>query len=300
MNDTQAFAYCRDVTRLRARNFWYGIRLLPPAKRDALAAVYAMSRRIDDAGDEDLSVAEKRRTLDEIQASLERLRGDTPSTDPVLMALRRVGARFALPLDGFGDLVAGVRMDVDGTEYGTFDELLRYCRRVAGSVGRLSLAVFGSDGASGLDGLADDLGVGMQLTNVLRDVREDLARGRMYLPAEDLERFGVRREDLVGGTASGTLRMLRFEAGRARAWFGQGLTLLPHLDRRSAACAGAMAGIYVRLLGRIEANPGVVLHRRVSLPAWEKAWLGVRALAGSTPLDTRPREHPTRAREAAA
>ena len=87
---------------------------------------------------------------------------------------------------------------------------------------------------------------------------------------------------------------------RARAWFGQGLTLLPHLDRRSAACAGAMAGIYVRLLGRIEANPGVVLHRRVSLPAWEKAWLGVRALAGSTPLDTRPREHPARAREAAA
>jgi phytoene synthase len=151
---------------------------------------------------------------------------------------------------------------------------------VAGAVGRLSLGVFGSTNTAEAERLADDLGVAMQLTNILRDVREDLARGRVYLPAEDLERFGCCREDLARPASNGTVGLLRFEAARARDWFARGLPLLPMLDRRSAACAGAMAGIYSRLLKRMEARPDQVFARRVSLSPGQKAWVAVRALAG--------------------
>lgn len=300
MRTEDAFAYCRRVTRRRARNFWYGIRLLPGPKRDALAAVYAMSRRIDDAGDEDLPLEEKWRRLDDIEASLAGIEQRSPSTDPVVTALRTVVGRFPLPLPAFADLIAGVRMDIEGAEYGTFGQLVVYCRRVAGSVGRLSLAVFRADGTVGLDGLADDLGVGMQLTNILRDVREDLGRGRLYLPMEDVERFGLRRDDLAGPPTDFIVDLIRFQADRARGWLGRGMALLGHLDRRSAACAGAMAGIYRRLLDRIEADPAAALRRRVSLPAWEKAWVGVRALAGIPPTGEPRRAQPPPAREAAA
>jgi phytoene synthase len=125
--------------------------------------------------------------------------------------------------------------------------------------------------------LADDLGVAMQLTNILRDVREDLERGRVYIAAEDLDRFGAGRDALAGRTAP---KLIRFEARRARSWFERGLGLLPYLDRRSAACAGAMAGIYQHLLRRIEERPGDVLAGRIELPGWEKAFVAGRALAG--------------------
>ncbi len=278
MNAVRSIEYCERVTRQRARNFWYGIRLLPAEQRHALAAVYAMSRRIDDAGDEDLPVEEKSRRLRAIEESLERI--DAASEDPVLAALGVASHRFPLPVGAFRDLVAGVRMDLDGTTYATLDELVVYCRRVAGSVGRLSLAVFGSDRMAESEPLADDLGVAMQLTNILRDVREDRDAGRLYLPSEDLERFGVSPDDLGGPPRPATVELLRFHAGRARSWFVRGLGLLGHLDRRSAACAGAMAGIYVRLLDRIETRPEAVLATRVSLSPWEKAWVAGWALAG--------------------
>src|SRR6266536_243679 len=207
---------------------------------------------------------------------------DAGWSDPVLAGLGRAGRRFDLPVQAFRDLIDGVRMDLDGTRYGTFEELVVYCRRVAGSVGRLSLSVFGAPYMAAAEPLADDLGVAMQLANVLRDVREDLGRGRVYLPAEDLERFGCSPGDLAGPAGPRVEDLIRFEAARAEDWFRRGLRLLPMLDRRSAACAGAMAGIYRRLLRRISARPGAVLERRVSLPAWEKA-----SLAGPAPL---PRE----------
>jgi phytoene synthase len=275
----QSITYCERVTRARARNFWYGIRLLPSAKRQALAAVYAMSRRIDDAGDEELPISVKRSTLETVEASLEHL--DAGTDDPILAALGIAARRFPLPIGAFRDLIAGVRMDLEGTEYGTFDELVVYCRRVAGSVGRLSLAVFGSDRMAETEPLADDLGVAMQLTNILRDVREDLGRGRVYVPGEDLARFGCAPADLAGPAKPPTIALVRDQAERARRWFRRGLQLLPRLDRRSAACAGAMAGIYVRLLRRIEAGPEAVLERRVSLPPWVKAWVATRAVAGA-------------------
>lgn len=277
--DASPVAYCEEVTRRRARNFWYGIRLLPPAKRHALAAVYAMSRRIDDVGDGDMPLEQKRAALDDIEDSLGAVRPD--SADPVLAALAQAGSAFPIPLGAFGDLVAGVRMDLDGVEYATFDDLVPYCRRVAGSVGRLSLSVFGAPDPPSAEPLADDLGVAMQLTNVLRDVHEDLGRGRVYLPAEDLDRFGVELADLAGPGSDRTASLIRFEADRGRSWFRRGLGLLSMLDRRSRACAGAMSGIYSRLLLRIEATPNAVLTGRLSLSGGQKAWVAWRALWGA-------------------
>jgi phytoene synthase len=277
---TAAVAYCEGVTRTRARNFWYGIRLLPRPKREALAAVYALARRIDDVGDDGPSGgpadAERRAALASIEGSLSSL--TTASPDPVLAAVAEARLRFDLPLMAFRDLIDGVRMDLDRVQYRTFDQLETYCRRVAGSVGRLSLSVFGcADRAA--EPLADDLGVAMQLANVLRDIREDLERDRVYLPSEDLERFGCTVANLRGPGDASTDALIRFEAERARRWFDRGLRLLPMLDRRSAACAGAMAGIYRRLLRRIAAAPRSVLSLRISLPGWEKAAVAARALA---------------------
>jgi 15-cis-phytoene synthase len=271
------FAECEAITRDRARNFWYGIRLLPVPKRQALASVYAMARRIDDAGDDGLSPAHAGAALDRIEASLGRL--DPTSPDPVVAALAVSAERFPLPMEAFDDLLAGVRMDVEGTDYVTAEDLVRYARRVAGSVGRLSLAVFGvRRGPAGeAMALADDLGVAMQLTNILRDVREDLGRGRLYLPAVDLARFACRREDLLAGGPE-VAALIRFEADRAAGWFARGLQLLPLLDHRSAACTGAMAGIYRRLLRRISARPESVLAARLSLAVWEKGLVAGRAL----------------------
>jgi phytoene synthase len=282
MNAATAVRYCEDVTRTQARNFWYGIRLLPEQKRQALASIYAMARRIDDVGDGTDPVERKREQLDRIEASFT---GASPADeDPVVAAVALAAIRFPIPLSAFGDLVAGVRMDLDDHRYATWDDLEIYCRRVAGSIGRLSLGVFGARDPDGDARLADDLGIAMQLTNVLRDVREDRERGRVYLPDEDLARFGLERDDLAAPDPGPRAEALvRFEVARAREWFDRGLALLGHLDRRSAACAGAMAGIYRRLLRRIDAAPLTVLDRRLSLPAWEKAWVATRALAGVTP-----------------
>jgi 15-cis-phytoene synthase len=274
MNPELAFRQCEQITRSRATNFYYGIRLLPGPKRRALCAVYAFARRVDDIGDGWLPDEEKLPRLEAARRSLEHVTPD--SADPVLSALGHTSASFAIPLEAFGDLIDGVEMDVRGATYGTFAELQTYCRRVAGSIGRLSVGVFGASDPSAM-ALADDLGVAMQITNVLRDIREDLARGRMYLPDEDLERFACGR-DLASAPVEATRSLIAFEARRARAWFDRGRRLVSLLDRRSASCVAAMAGIYQRLLAHIEEQPDRVMHERLSLTAKEKAWVAARSL----------------------
>jgi phytoene synthase len=284
LGESAAIRHCQTITRQQAKNFWYGIRLLPPDKRRALAVVYAMARRIDDIGDGDLAPDQKRIALDLLEASLRAL--NAHSDDHLLAGLDEVCRVYPLPLDAFHYLIEGVRMDIAGTSYECFEDLIPYCRRVAGSVGRLSLAVFGAaDGKpwDGLQALADDLGVALQLTNILRDVREDFANGRVYLPAEDLRRFGAHPADLGGSASPQIAALIAFEAARAEAWFVRGLQLLPKLDRRSAACVGSMAGIYLRLLRRIADDPLAVMRGRLSLPAPEKAWVAARAIAGLAP-----------------
>jgi len=269
----EAYAYCDRVTRTEAANFSYGIRLLPPQKRSALSAVYALARRIDDIGDGAGTVADKTAALAVAREDLARISVD--SADPVLVAVADSARRFPLPLSAFGELIDGVQMDLDGTAYATIDELETYCIRVAGSIGRLSVAIFAPTAPPPAARLADRLGLALQLTNILRDIREDLGNGRVYLPAEDLAAYGAELVLLPDGTVADpdfrVARLIRFEAARAERWYADGLQLLQLLDHRSAACTGAMAGIYRRLLRRISRHPGEVLRTRVSLPAWEKA-----------------------------
>jgi phytoene synthase len=257
-----AYRACAEIARASGTSFYRGMRLLPKPKRDALFAIYAFARRVDDVADDDGDL-EQLTALRDWRARLD---------DPVFAALDDACTRFPIPTDALGDLIDGAEMDVRGTQYATFDELEVYCRRVAGSIGRLSVGVFGSTEYE----LADRLGVAFQLTNILRDVAEDLANGRVYLPQEDLDTFEVD----LHAPGERFAELMRFEADRAERWYDDGLRLLPHLDRGSAASVAAMASAYRRLLRRIERDPDAVLTRRVSLPPWEKGWVAARSLVG--------------------
>lgn len=278
----EAFDLCESITRTQARNFYYGIRLLRPDKRAALCAVYALARRIDDIGDGDLPQAGKLAALGQVRRSVADL--DHPGSDPVLTAVAEVARRLPLPLGAFDELLDGVEMDVLGRQYADFDELVGYCRCVAGAVGRLCLAVFGSRPDPRAPEYADALGIAMQQTNILRDIREDLGNGRVYLPRSDLDRFGVQlaldKRDVLVDTGGRLTALIRDSADRARRWYEHGQRLIPLLDRRSAACCTAMSGIYLRLLDRIAAAPSQVFDRRLSLPGWQKTEVAARALSG--------------------
>src|SRR5262249_37986007 len=265
-----AYRHCEEITWSQARNFAYGIRLLPPVKRQALAAVYAFARRIDDIGDGDLPPPAKLAALADARASVTALSAgrhpprenggpprDGAAGDLVLVALADAASRFDIPLPAFGELIDGCEADVRGTTYRTFDDLLHYCRCVAGSIGRPSLGGFGTADVATAAPLADALGVALQLTNILRDIREDYLGGRIYLPAEDFERFGCSLENGAlrpgaaghgpgqhgsgqhgsgqqgssqhgpgeGANGDKLAALVEFEAERASAWYAKGLTL---------------------------------------------------------------------------
>ena len=279
-----AYRECERITREQARNFAWGIRLLPGPKRGALSAVYAVARRIDDIGDGTLPTERKVELLRDARAAATAPHNHLD--DPVYAALDDAARHFPIPLDAFGELVDGCEMDVQGRLYESLDELIEYCRCVAGSIGRLSLGVFdprlATEERRHASELADALGVALQLTNILRDIREDLANDRVYLPAADLRLFGCELKALPNGDLdpqNGALaEVIRFEAARAQGWYDRGLELLDVLDRRSGACCAAMAGIYRELLVRIAARPAAVLHSRQSLPTSEKVRVALRAL----------------------
>ena len=280
-----AYRECERITWSQARNFAYGIRLLPPVKRRGLATIYAFARRIDDIGDGDLPAEEKLQRLEAARQDIATLSPDRED-DPVLLALADTAKVFPqADLAAFGELIDGCVADVRDTTYQSFEDLLHYCRCVAGSIGRLSLGIFGyADPQAPV--LADSLGVALQLTNILRDIREDYRNGRIYLPSEDLKKFDCRldgedgEDGEPGSHEPQFTRLVEFEAERARDWYATGLRLVPLLDRRSAACTGAMAGIYQRLLARIAADPTAVLRGRVSVPAGQKAVVAMKALTG--------------------
>jgi phytoene synthase len=207
------------------------------------------------------------------------------------MAVTDAAHRFPVPLGAFEEIIDGVEADVrtDANPdtvptYRTFDELVWYCRCVAGSVGRLCLGVFGSRPHPEAAAYADALGIALQQTNILRDIREDFLAGRIYLPADDLDRFGVRlavdERGVLTDPDGGLSALIRASAERARRWYADGLRLIPLLDRRSAACATAMSGIYRRLLDDIAADPPSVFHQRRSLSSRQKLVVAVQALAG--------------------
>ncbi len=306
-----SYQTCEQITRTQAKNFSYGIRLLPGPKRRALSAVYALARRIDDIGDGTDTAADRLAGLATVRTELTSMAAGAEPTDPVQVALGDAARRFPIPLAAFDELVDGCEADVNGVRYTAFPDLVHYCRQVAGSVGRLSLGVFGppegtvgdplpiermldtppdaaaADQLSSAE-LADALGVALQLTNVLRDVLEDRRNGRIYLPAQELARFGCtfRLTDPdaeVDGCGFADDRaalagLIRFQAARAARWYTVGLRLLPRLDHQSGACTGAMAGIYHRLLRRIWRDPLAVTRGRVSLPVRQKALVAAGAL----------------------
>jgi phytoene synthase len=271
-----AYEHCRRIARSSGSSFYAGMKLLPAERRRPLFAIYALARHIDDIADGALPPDEKLAEL----GNARRLALDpATSHDPIFVALADAASRFPIPLEAFADLVDGAESDVRGKRYATFPDLEVYCRQVAGSIGRLSLGVFECSDRDRGTGLADDLGVALQIGNILRDVGEDAGAGRVYLPTEDLERFGAGP---AGTGFTGPIDLvIAFEAERGLGWLERGLDLVPLLDRRSASCVLAMAGKYRRLLERIAADPAVVLRERISLRPWEKGLVLARSLAGT-------------------
>ena len=247
MTAAEAYAEVERLTRQRARNFAYGIMLLPRPKRRAVAAIYGFARRIDDVADGPLPNEEKRAQLEQARGQLH----DPPADDAVSVALADARSRFPIPGDALEALVDGGIQDTHQSRYADFEDLRAYCSRVAGAVGRACVAVYGADEP----GKAETLGIALQLINIIRDVAEDWGLGRVYLPQEDLARFGVSEDDIAAGRVTPEWQeLMAFQADRARAHLAEGETLLGHLDRRSAACVSTFSGLYRSTLDRIEKN----------------------------------------------
>lgn len=279
-----AYAHCAHVAKTRAGNFRYGMRLLPKDRRRAMYAIYACAREIDDIADGELEPAVKRGELDRMSRQLQKLHASGDSAgghdDLLFSALTDAVSRYPIPLEEFQDLIAGVLMDVNEESYSTFRDLCRYCDRVAGSIGRLITALLSPADTAAAKRLGSSVWVGMQLTNILRDIAEDQAIGRIYLPDADLRQFGFStgpdRPAFEPGAAFDAL--VSFEGERAASFYEALDMLLPMLDRRGAACIAAMAAIYRRLLTTILKEPSRVLDRRLTLPAREKVSIAARAL----------------------
>jgi 15-cis-phytoene synthase len=252
-----AYDACEQITRAQARDFYSAIETLPAYRRRALCAIYAFALRVHEIANSNVHRVEKLCLLAEARTGIPRDGAPRP-VDPVLVALRDVNRRFRLPLGSLDDLIDGAKSGVYGVTYDTFEDLVGYCRQVAGSIGRLSVAVLGSRDPAAAARLADDLGVAMQLTRILRVLVDDYERGRIYLPREELARFGCGADP--GAAASQALSgLIRYQARRNRRWYERALSLLPLMDARGAACIVALTRSYERLLDRVENAPNELL-----------------------------------------
>ncbi|HJT87266.1 MAG TPA: phytoene/squalene synthase family protein [Bryobacteraceae bacterium] len=271
----QSYRYCRRIARRRARNFYYSFLLLSRPQRDAMCAIYAFMRYCDDLSDEP---GASRAAIERWRAELDDALHGRFSGHPVWPAFHDAITRFAIPHQYFHEMIEGVSSDLEPREFDCFDQLYRYCYQVASVVGLTIIHIFGFDGPEAL-ALAEQCGVAFQLTNILRDIREDAERGRIYLPAEDLRSFGVGPADLRAGRRTDSfLRMMRFQTARARSYYKESAPLLGLVHRRSRRSLWALITIYSRLLERIEGADYDVFSRRIRLPALEKCWIVIRAL----------------------
>ena len=270
-----SYAYCRRVARTRARNFYYAFLLLGREQRDAMCAVYAFMRYCDDLSDEPgANAAAMARWRAALAAALEGRYDGHPCWPAFHDAVRR----YRIPHAYFHEMIDGVESDLAPRRFQTFAELYRYCHQVASVVGLTTIHIFGFHSPAALP-LAEKCGVAFQLTNILRDIREDAGLGRIYLPAEDLARFGVAETQLAAGERTpGLLELLRFEAARARAYYDEAMPLVGMVDRPSRPSLRALISIYSHLLERIERKNFDVFSERVALSGVEKSWLALRAL----------------------
>ena len=271
----RSYEYCCRVARTRAKNFYYSFVLLSAHQRKAMCAIYAFMRYCDDLSDEPGAT---KTAIERWRAELDEALEGRFSSHPVWPAFHHTVRRFGIPHEYFYAMIDGVLSDLEPRRIETFDQLYDYCFRVASVVGLTTIHIFGFDTRSALP-LAEKCGVAFQLTNILRDIREDAENNRVYLPAEDLRRFGVTEEDLRAGKRDEAfLKLMRFEASRARAYYDQSAPLLELIHPRSRPSLWALIAIYSRLLERIERSNYDVFARRVRLPLWEKSWIVVRAL----------------------
>jgi len=263
----QSYAYCRKVARTRARNFYYSFVLLSKSQRAAMCAMYAFMRYCDDLSDEPGAT---RSAIERWRTDLDAALAGHFSGHPVWPAFHDAVARFKIPHGYFHEMIDGVASDLDSRRFETFDDLYRYCYQVASVVGLTVIHIFGFESPAALP-LAEKCGIAFQLTNILRDIREDSENGRLYLPLEDLRRFGVTEEDLRAGT--GAIPLLRFEAARARSYYDESRPLLNLVHPKSRASLAALIGIYSALLTKIERSGFDVFTRRIRLSALQKTWI---------------------------
>jgi squalene synthase HpnC/squalene synthase HpnD len=279
-NVARSYSECRRVARASASNFYYAFFMLPQPKRDALCALYAFMRLVDDVSDTPGSIADKQRGLARWRAALDAAAAGDCSSHPILPAFADTIERFRIPPRYFHDLISGAEMDLTVAEYPTFDRLREYCYRVAGTVGLTCLHVFGFDDPHAPD-LAEKLGIAFQLTNILRDVPKDYEMGRVYLPLEVLKQFGVRPESLARGPVTPEMcALLEHEGALAWNFYREGVQLIPLVHEDARAALWALARIYSSLLRRIEARGYDVFSERVRLGAPEKTGILVRARLG--------------------
>ena len=277
MTTEESYAFCERVARREAKNFYYSFLLLQRQQRQAMCAIYAFMRYCDDLSDGD-EVGDRASAIVRWQCDLDTaLRGGEPE-HPLWTAFSETVNRFRIPHPYFFEMIDGVSSDLEPRSLRTFDELYDYCYHVASVVGLTIIHIFGFDSPEALK-LAEKCGVAFQLTNILRDVREDAEKERVYLPEEDLRRFGADAAELRGGKTSPELRrLLEFEAQRARRYYRDAAPLIDMVHSQSRASLRALIGIYSRLLDRIVASDYDVVARRIRVPAREKLWILVRSL----------------------
>jgi phytoene synthase len=268
-----SYAWCARVARTQAKNFYYSFLLLSRPQRQAMCAIYAFMRYCDDLSDDE-GIADRAAAIARWRADLENALAGSPGEHALWPALVDAVARYRIPRQYFFEMIEGVSSDLESRRIKTFDELYDYCYHVASVVGLTIIHVFGFDSPEALP-LAEKCGVAFQLTNILRDVREDAERGRVYLPAQDLERFGVKEF----AYDENFRRLMEYEARRARDYYRQAEPLIGLIHRRSRPSLRALIGIYSRLLDRIIASNYDVLARRVRVPAGEKLWIMARSAA---------------------
>ncbi len=276
-----SYEHCRRVARTRARNFYYSFVLLPRAQRNAICAIYAFMRQCDDLSDDPAGPVPPREAIHAWRSAADAAIEGRFGESPIWPAFHDTVTRYRIPHEYFHDMIEGVLSDLEPRRVAVFDELYRYCYQVASVVGLTVIHIFGFRGPEALP-LAEKCGVAFQLTNILRDVREDAGRDRIYLPAEDLKHFGVHPRDLAEGKRTDEfVALMEFEAQRARAYYKESEPLIDMVDQHSRSSLWALIQIYSRLLQRIERTNYDVLARRVELPVREKLGIILKAAVGA-------------------
>ena len=265
-----AYEECQAVTKREARNFYYAFLTLPHPRRRAIYAAYAFSRLADDIADGDGAPVQKRSELAGLRERLRDAYAGRPE-GAILTALADAAITYDIPESLFQDIITGVEMDLEPRRFADFDELRHYCYHVASVVGLVSIRIFGYRDVPLAQETAVDFGLAMQLTNILRDLREDIERDRVYLPLNEMARFGYTEDDLRDGVVHERFRaMMRFQANRAQRYFDSASRLMPLLEPESRGCAEGLHHLYNRLLNRMGSRGWDVFSKRVSLSSWEK------------------------------